>query len=61
VRDWVALMLRHLLNTFLWLTADDQPVFVGVPVFLTCLGLLACFRPARRATKVDSMAALRHE
>ena len=59
MRDWVALMLRHLLNTFLWLTADDQPVFVGVPVFLTCLGLLACFRPARRATKVDSMAALR--
>ena len=54
-------MLRHLLTIFLPLTADDQLVLVGVPVFLTCLGLLACFPPARRGTKVDSMVALRDE
>jgi putative ABC transport system permease protein len=39
----------------------NLPVFVGVPAILLGVATLACWIPARRASRIDPMAALRHE
>jgi putative ABC transport system permease protein len=58
----VALGVGRLLSSFLYGVSGADPLtFVAVALCLSAAALVACATPARRATRVDPMVALRYE
>jgi putative ABC transport system permease protein len=58
----LAFFLTRVIEGFLFgVSATDLTIFIGIPLLLIFVAFLSCYIPARRATRVDPMIALRAE
>ena len=58
----VSLAIGRLISSQLWgVSAHDPTTLAAVAILLLATGAIACWLPARRATKVDPLVALRYE
>jgi putative ABC transport system permease protein len=57
-----ALLISRLMTNLLYgVQPTDPATFVAVALSLAAVALVACYIPARRAMRIDPMAALRYE
>jgi ABC-type antimicrobial peptide transport system permease subunit len=56
-----ALLSRYLESELYGIKATDPYTYAGVALGLGAVAAAACYFPARRATKVDPISALRHD
>jgi putative ABC transport system permease protein len=54
-------LTRVMANLLFGVTATDLPTFIGVSALLAAVAFIANYIPARRATRVNPVIALRYE